>query len=396
MAAENKPSANSNAGNNNGGKGKKRKYLPHGKSVRKGSYPLRPGVQGFFITCDGGRERQATNEALNLLDTFYEELVRGKTSSTNSRTIPSKPLNKITKFEDSDSSSDEDDSSQPNTQNVEKSAEESEELPAKKQNDQNVEKSAEKSEKSLVKEQNDQNVVKSAEESEKSLVKEQNDRNVEKSGEEGEESPVKKQRVEGNSSNCKNTESDKAKDKCIDDLIEDELKELGDRNKRHFASLDSGCNGVIFIQMHKKDGVPGPSSFVQHMMTSVASTRKHMSRFILRILPAEVACYASEEEITKAIKPLIEHHFPTEPPNPLKFAVLYEARSNTGIERMPIINAVAKSVPQPHKVDLKNPDKTIIVQIVKTICLVGMVEKYKELSKYNLRQLTSPQGSENN
>lgn len=100
-------------------------------------------------------------------------------------------MNKITKFKDSDSSSDEDNSSQPNDQNVEKSAEESEESLAKKQNDQNVEKSVE----------------------------------------ETEESPVKKQRVEGNSSNCKNIESDKAKDKCIDDLIEDELKELGNRNK---------------------------------------------------------------------------------------------------------------------------------------------------------------------
>jgi tRNA acetyltransferase TAN1 len=58
------------------GKGKKRKYLPHGKPVKKGLYPLRPGVQGFFLTCDGGRERQATNEALNLLDTVYLLLIR--------------------------------------------------------------------------------------------------------------------------------------------------------------------------------------------------------------------------------------------------------------------------------------------------------------------------------
>lgn len=33
-------------------------------------------------------------------------------------------------------------------------------------------------------------------------------------------------------------------------------------------------------------------------------------RFILRILPAEVTCYASEEEISKAIKPLLLEHFP--------------------------------------------------------------------------------------
>lgn len=34
---------------------------------------------------------------------------------------------------------------------------------------------------------------------------------------------------------------------------------------------------------------------------------------------------------------------------------------------MKIINAVARSVPAPHKVDLSNPDKTIIVEIVKVI-----------------------------
>lgn len=49
----------------------------------------------------------------------------------------------------------------------------------------------------------------------------------------------------------------------------------------------------------------------------------------------------------------------------LQFAVQYDARANTGIERMKIIDAVAKSIPGTHKVDLKNPEKTIIVQVVK-------------------------------
>lgn len=43
-------------------------------------------------------------------------------------------------------------------------------------------------------------------------------------------------------------------------------------------TLDSGCNGVIFIQMRKQDGDPGPRDIVQHIMQSAASTRKHMSR----------------------------------------------------------------------------------------------------------------------
>lgn len=49
----------------------------------------------------------------------------------------------------------------------------------------------------------------------------------------------------------------------------------------------------------------------------------------------------------------------------MQFAVLYEARANTGIDRAKIIGAVAKSVPPPHKVDLGSPNLTIVVQIVK-------------------------------
>lgn len=41
-------------------------------------------------------------------------------------------------------------------------------------------------------------------------------------------------------------------------------------------------------------------------------------RFILRILPVEVSCYASEEEISKAIIPLVEKYFPVETQNPHK------------------------------------------------------------------------------
>ncbi|XP_050141094.1 uncharacterized protein LOC126617068 [Malus sylvestris] len=131
------------------------------------------------------------------------------------------------------------------------------------------------------------------------------------------------------------------------------------------------------------------TNMIKFMLTSNWLLLLAYYRFILRVLPIEVACYSSEEEISRAIKPLLEQHFPVETQNPRKFAVLYEARANTGIDRMKIINAVAKSVPAPHKVDLNNPDKTIVVEICRTICLIGIVDKYKQLAKYNLRQLTS-------
>ncbi|PIA53671.1 hypothetical protein AQUCO_00900329v1 [Aquilegia coerulea] len=352
MAAENKP--------NNGNKDKKRKrYLSHSKSVKKGSYPLHPGVQGFFITCDGGRERQASQEAINVLDTFYEQLVDDEDSGVNPAAMPNKPLNKKIKFSDSDSdsSSDDEESGQPKEEDA--------------HNENQTNEDGEK-----------QHLEKTVEQEE--------DANRQNQTDEAEESSAKKQRLETDLPKCENVVNDEPKNKSIDKLIDDELRELKDRSKRRFVGLDSGCNGVVFVQMLKRNGDPGPAEIVKHMMTSAAATRKHMSRFILRVLPVELTCYASEEEISKAIKPLIDQYFPAEAQTPLKFAVLYDARANTGIDRMAIIKAVAKSVPEPHKVDLNNPDKSIIVQIAKTVCSIGVVEKYKELSKYNLRQLTSP------
>ncbi|XP_078148708.1 THUMP domain-containing protein [Carex rostrata] len=386
------------------GKGKKRKFLPHGKPVRKGLYPLRPGVQGFFLTCDGGRERQATNEALNLLDTFYEELVYKKDSKAALGINLHKPSNKKITFADSDSESDSDSGSSaekgekeeqkeaPKSETgVHNSEEKSETVPTQQDEHldtpENGEKESEqnKDEKEEQKEapKSETDVHNSEEKSETVPTQqdehldtpENGEKESEQNKEENEESQPKKARIEN--------------EKPIDELINEELKEMGDRKKRKFVALDSGCNGVIFIQMQKHEGDTSPVEIVQHMMNSAYTTKKHMSRFILRVLPVEIVCYASEEEITKAIKPLFEKHFPEDSSSPKKFAVLYDARANTGIDRMKIINAVAKSVPKEHKVDLSNPDKTIVVQIAKTNCLVGVVERYKELSKFNLRQLTS-------
>ncbi|GMY16416.1 general transcription factor 3C polypeptide 5 [Fagus crenata] len=370
MGTDNKSKSNTSDNNRK----RKPRYLPHNKAVKKkGSYPLRPGVQGFFITCDGGRERQASHEAIDVIDSFYEELVYGKDSGVKLAELPNKPLNKKIKFSDSESSSCDDDDEE-----EDKSGTCGDDIASHKD----------------VTNQESNPYTKDVVHNGKQTEEKDNDidgdgKNNENQPKENEEPPAKKQCVETDAT--KSVIHANVEEKSIDKLIEAELEELGNKNKRRFFKLETACNGVVFIQMRKKDGEPGPTNIVQHMMTSVASTRKHMSRFILRILPIELACYASEEDISKEIKPLVAQHFPVETQNPQKFAVLYEARANTGIDRMKIINAVAKSVPGPHKVDLNNPDKTIIVEIVKTVCLIGVVEKYKELSKYNLRQLTASQ-----
>ncbi|CAK8539286.1 unnamed protein product [Lathyrus sativus] len=366
--------------------GKKRKrYLPHNKAVKKGSYPLHPGVQGFFITCDGGREHQASREALNILDSFYEDLVDDGEHPTV-KGLSNRPVNTKITFADSDSSSSD---SEEEEDEKEVQVQEGEEKEDKKpkldvcnaDNTDHENGTGEKSDPHKIDDLHAQAEAKA--DGDKEDV--DSPKTIEKTAD---ELPAVKQCCKTNVPKSDLGEK-KMEEKSIDKLIEDELVELRDKNKKRFAKLESGCNGVVFIQMRKKDGDKSPKDIVTRIVTSAALTKKHMSRFILRILPIEVSCYASKEEISKAIQPLVEQNFPAETENPHKFAVLYEARANTGVDRMEIINAVAKSIPAPHKVDLTNPDKTIIVEIARTVCLIGVIEKYKELSKYNIRQLTS-------
>lgn len=365
------------ADNKSKSKKPRQRYLPHNKPVKKkGAYPVRPGVQGFFITCDGGRERQASHEAIQVIDSFYEELVLGKDSDGKPPELPSKPLNKKIKFSYSDSDKDEDEEDEEEDEEREENS-----AATSKEGDASNEKA--ESEKLDPNERDDS--PENGKEGEPGDDKEV-DKTHEGQENAAEEPPAKKQCLERD---VLKVTPDKVEEKSVDKLIEAEVRELADKSKRRFFPLDSGCNGVVFVQMRKRDGDPSPKEIVQHIMISAAATKKHISRFILRILPVEIACYASEEEISKAIIPLVEQYFPAETENPQKFSVLYGARANTGINRMKIIDAVAKSVPKPHKVDLNNPDKAIVVEIVKTVCLIGVIEKYKELAKYNLRQLTS-------
>lgn len=306
MTADTKSKSNGDGNNAIKGKKRKQRYLPHNKPVkRKGSYPLRPGVQGFFITCDGGRESQASHEAVNVIDSFYEELVHGKHSGVKLAELPNKPLNKKIKFSYSESSSSGDDD--------EEEEDEGQIISDTSQNDL-------ASHPNAINEEPDPHTKDGMhhenQTEEKANGIEADDDKHENQPKETEEPPKKKQCLETDAS--KHVIYEKVEEMSIDRLIEAELKELGDKNKRRFVKLDSGCNGVVFIQMRKIDEDPGPKDIVQHIMTSAASTKKHMSRFILRMLPIEVACYTSEEEISRAIKPLVAQYFPVETQNPQK------------------------------------------------------------------------------
>jgi tRNA(Ser,Leu) C12 N-acetylase TAN1 len=70
------------------------------------------------------------------------------------------------------------------------------------------------------------------------------------------------------------------------------------------------------------------------------------------------------------------------------FAVDFEHRACNQIKRGDVVKVLAEAVPAPpYKVNLDKPDKTILVQLVRNVCAVAVVEHFKELCKFNVRKV---------
>jgi len=151
-------------------------------------------------------------------------------------------------------------------------------------------------------------------------------------------------------------------------------------------------NGLVFISLNRPDGMTVETREIAHsILSEVEKAGKTRSRFCNRLLPVAETCYASKDEIVKAVTRLADRHFPKEETQKsVSYAVVYEARSNKTLDRMEVIEAIADLVPKHYKVDLSNPDKAILVQIVKSTCCVGIATDYNKLCKYNMKTLITP------
>lgn len=116
------------------------------------------------------------------------------------------------------------------------------------------------------------------------------------------------------------------------------------------------------------------------------------ARNCARFLPVTHTCFASVEAIKEMAPKVLAGHFPAEEAKGSKgvlFAVEYEHRSFQGINRIDIINAFADQIKcPPNKVNLTSPDKTILVQMLKSVCAVSIVTEYKDLCKFNIKNIT--------
>ncbi|WBW70967.1 tRNA acetyltransferase Tan1 [Schizosaccharomyces osmophilus] len=176
----------------------------------------------------------------------------------------------------------------------------------------------------------------------------------------------------------------------LEDAISRELEEMKEKKKSKKELLtpiliDIQC--VVFI---KTRSPVDPVKLVEY--TCKEGRTKKMTRFTQRLTPIVRTTGASIEDLENLASEVLKPHF-HEGQQSLKFAVQATIRNHSVIKKDDIYRSIAKCVGHDHKVDLKNYDLLIVVQVFKNIIGMSVVKDYEQLRRYNLNELYQPESS---
>ncbi|XP_023153477.1 THUMP domain-containing protein 1 [Amphiprion ocellaris] len=194
--------------------------------------------------------------------------------------------------------------------------------------------------------------------------------------------PEKLQENAGSSS-----DEEEAEEEDVDVALKKEVAQLqasGTKQERRFQALDSGANNVIFIRTQNLES----DKLVHHILSDLHMTKKKKSRVILRMLPVTGTCKAFQEDMVKYLTTFLEPWFKT--PNCATYQIAFKARNSSHNKRDEIIKSIAGLVGKlnpKNKVDLTNPELTIIVEVIKAVCCISVVKDYTLYRKYNVQEV---------
>lgn len=195
---------------------------------------------------------------------------------------------------------------------------------------------------------------------------------------------------DSNGSSSKEEDDDDDDDEEEEDVAEALKKEVsqlqasGTKQKRRFQAFDSGANNVIFIRTLNLES----DKLVHHILSDLHTTKKKKSRVILRMLPVTGTCKAFQDDMVKYLTTYLEPWFKT--PSCATYQIAFKARNSSHNKRDEIIKSIAGLVGKmnpKNKVDLTNPELTIIVEVIRAVCCISVVKDYTLFRKYNVQEV---------
>jgi len=198
----------------------------------------------------------------------------------------------------------------------------------------------------------------------------------------------------------KNNDSDGDDDDCDIDKALDKEKELlkaaHDKKptERRFQGVESGANNCIFIRTTLSD----PGRIMETLVTDLQNSQEQKNRFIMRMLPILGTCKAYEKNIEELAEKILPESLKAAPATSSSYSVIFKARNTNQVSKedvYKIVGGVMKNtLANQWHLDLKTPDVCIIVEVIRTVCCIGVVNKFYERKKYNLLELVKKESIE--
>ncbi|EFA77328.1 hypothetical protein PPL_12539 [Heterostelium album PN500] len=109
-------------------------------------------------------------------------------------------------------------------------------------------------------------------------------------------------------------------------------------------------------------------------------------KFTNRLTPIQRSTVASiDTDVIPVLKSLLEKSFKSDKPE--SFAIELRSRNNISLDKANTIGKLAALIDSPpHKVDLSNPDKTLIIENIKSAITMAIAPNYKTFFKFNLKE----------
>ncbi|GAO52559.1 hypothetical protein SAICODRAFT_87182 [Saitoella complicata NRRL Y-17804] len=165
------------------------------------------------------------------------------------------------------------------------------------------------------------------------------------------------------------------------------VKKDGTKIKRRLNKVDTGADCVLYIQTR---GNIEPVQLVHDICADASSTGIKRTRYTQRMTPITRTGIAEPQPLYDLAKEILAPHFhKDEGQEPLKYAIRPSFRNHTKMNRDEVIKMIAGIVGHEHghKVDLKNYDVLIIVEVFKNIVGMSVVRDFDTLKGFNIDQI---------
>ncbi|WVQ95063.1 hypothetical protein IAU59_002155 [Kwoniella sp. CBS 9459] len=170
----------------------------------------------------------------------------------------------------------------------------------------------------------------------------------------------------------------------LEDMLKKDLAAMNNENKsKRFQLCVHSIMCVIYINV-----LPplSPHKLVRHILEQAESSARTPLRFCKRLLPMSATCGATVKQLAECASEVAKKDFEADDGRSLKFAIDTNTRASDKMERMEMITTIAEEITKlgkGHTVDLKNPDKTVLVELFKNTVGLTVLDDYERFKKYN-------------